>query len=121
VDDAGRRRLALRESVVRLGLDDLYATRLELCAQRAEVLFVEVVLGREDVERELVEKADLLGVLQEGPGIDFQQIAQFSSLLRGYSPGASMSPDRRLLQRKTTRGCFRFRSANVKTLQIPGI
>jgi hypothetical protein len=36
------------------------------------------VLGRKCVDRDLVDQAKLLGVVEEGPGIDFQQIAQFS-------------------------------------------
>ena len=32
----------------------------------------------------MVEDAELLGVVQEGPGIDFEQVRQFRSLLRFF-------------------------------------
>jgi hypothetical protein len=121
VDDTGRRGLALGNRLGVLGLDDLDSACLELSTQRAELVLVEVVLGDERLERELVEKADLLGVVEEGPGINFQQIAQFSSLLRGSAP----APLRRRIvacYRGKRRGAaFDSTLQDVKTLQIPRI
>jgi hypothetical protein len=118
VDDAGRRRLGLGIGVVALALDDLDSARLELSTERAEVVLVEVVLGRERLEGELVEKADLLGIVEEGPGINFQQIAQFSSLLRGFSPGALRRRIVACYRGKRRGAAFDSTLQNVKTLQI---
>jgi hypothetical protein len=118
VDYAGSRRLGLGIGVVVLGLHDLDTTRLELRAQGADLVLIEVVLGRESLERELVEKADLLGVVQEGPGIDFQQIAQFSSLLRSFSPGALRRRIVACYRGKRRGAAFDSTLQNVNTLQI---
>ena len=48
------------------GREDVDLTRLELSAQRDELVVVEIVLGREGLERALLDRAALLRVGEEG-------------------------------------------------------
>jgi hypothetical protein len=65
-----------------VGRDDLDVARVELCAQRGDVLLLEVVLGRQRVQRVGVDRAALLGLFEESAERCIKNGAQLSSLLR---------------------------------------
>jgi hypothetical protein len=62
------------------GRDDLDVARLELSAQRRELLVLEVVLDRERLECALLDRAALLSLFEQGLERYFGDRAQFSSL-----------------------------------------
>jgi hypothetical protein len=60
---------------------DLDAALLELGAETQKLLVLELVLMRVRLENLLVEGTELLRLVDEGTGIEFSKLGQFSSLL----------------------------------------
>jgi hypothetical protein len=60
---------------------DLDTALLELGAEPQKLLVLELVLMRVRLENLLVEGAELLRLVDEGTGIEFSKLGQFSSLL----------------------------------------
>jgi hypothetical protein len=59
--------------------EDLDLARIELSAERSDLVFIEVVLDRERLDRGLVDLSALLGFVQERLKRCFKQGAQFGS------------------------------------------
>jgi hypothetical protein len=105
--------------VVRIDGHELDSASLELGPQCADLVLVEVVLERERLERRLVERAEILGVVEEGPGIDFQQVAQLiHSFVFSRAP-AAYGTRSSFVTGKNDVGQLGIPSPDVKILQIP--
>jgi hypothetical protein len=69
--------------LARLGLgdDDVDLARFELRTQGGQLLVVELVLGRESLERGLLDRAALLEVVEDGVDSSRKRRTQLCSLL----------------------------------------